>query len=818
MSQPRGREAAPEIAPENYDAAQIKVLGGMDAVRKRPAMYIGDTAARGLHHLVFEVVDNAVDEALAGHCRTIQVRLDRDQSCSVSDDGRGIPVDIHLEQNRSALEVVMTMLHAGGKFDRKTYKVSGGLHGVGVSVVNALSEWLEAEVWRDEVEYFQRYERGVPKTAVERRGKTHKRGTRVHFKPDSQIFPETAFQYEIIATRLRELAYLVPGIQITLIDDREDRTETFCQEGGLRAFVEQLNQNRTAIHPDLIHLQRKSDDRNVEIALQYHDGYNETLFSFCNTIHTREGGTHISGFRTALTRTLNTYARIHELVAKDEKPPSGEDYHEGLTAVIKLEIPEPQFEGQTKTRLGNSDVEGHVQAVVNEELGAYLEEHPATARAIFGKAMLAYRAREAAKKARELVRRKGALSSGELPGKLADCSSRDLDSTELFIVEGESAGGSAKLARDRRFQAILPLRGKILNVEKARLEKMFEHDEIRTLISAIGTGVGADEFDMDKLRYGKLVIMTDADVDGSHIRTLLLTFFFRQMKRLIEEGRVYIACPPLYHVRRKKREEYVRTDKELQQILSGFGIEGTVLENLRTRQPVPSEELSRLVETLSRLEDLAAMLPRKGISLAKFLAWRDPTSRQLPLYRVVLQAQEFVFFSDDEQNQFIAEKEKELGQELYTYDFGEAIEKREENAMELTAFPEAREMTALVRRLEEIGFVMEDYLGSSEAKARFELQNEAEKVQLVSLRDILKEIRRIGQKGLEVDRYKGLGEMNPEQLWATTMEPGRRVLLRVRMEDAIKADQLFTILMGEMVEPRREFIEKHALEVTYLDV
>ena len=563
-----------------YGADHITVLEGIEAVRKRPAMYIGDTGSRGYHHCVYEVVDNSIDEALAGYCTNVEVRINADGSLSVIDDGRGIPVDIHPTENKPAVTVVLTVLHAGGKFDSETYKVSGGLHGVGVSCVNALSEWLEVEVKRDGSVYHQRFEKGVETTELVKIGNTKETGTTVSFMPDHSIFThESGFQWDILSARLRELAFLNRGVSITLKEDLNNRQEVFKYEGGIKEFILHLNKNKSPMHPEVIHFEREKDDVVVEIAMQYSDAFNETIFSFANNINTIEGGTHLSGFRSALTRTVNSYAKSNKLIKDEKQSMSGEDIREGITAVISVKIPDPQFEGQTKTKLGNGEVEGIVQQIVNEELGSCFEENPVVARAIIDKAVVAARARLAARKARDLARRKGALESGGLPGKLADCSSREPDRTELYIVEGDSAGGSAKQGRDREFQAILPVKGKVINVEKARLDKVLANDEIRTMITAIGTGIGNDDFDIEKARYHKIVIMTDADVDGAHIRTLLLTFFYRQMPQLIENGFVYIAQPPLYKVTRRKREEYVESDEHLTKILLNLGSEGLVLED-----------------------------------------------------------------------------------------------------------------------------------------------------------------------------------------------------------------------------------------------
>ena len=616
---------APNENPDanQYGADHITVLEGIEAVRKRPAMYIGDTGSRGYHHCVYEVVDNSIDEALAGYCTNVEVRINADGSLSVIDDGRGIPVDIHPTENKPAVTVVLTVLHAGGKFDSETYKVSGGLHGVGVSCVNALSEWLEVEVKRDGSVYHQRFEKGVETTELVKIGNTKETGTTVSFMPDHSIFThESGFQWDILSARLRELAFLNRGVSITLKEDLNNRQEVFKYEGGIKEFILHLNKNKSPMHPEVIHFEREKDDVVVEIAMQYSDAFNETIFSFANNINTIEGGTHLSGFRSALTRTVNSYAKSNKLIKDEKQSMSGEDIREGITAVISVKIPDPQFEGQTKTKLGNGEVEGIVQQIVNEELGSCFEENPVVARAIIDKAVVAARARLAARKARDLARRKGALESGGLPGKLADCSSREPDRTELYIVEGDSAGGSAKQGRDREFQAILPVKGKVINVEKARLDKVLANDEIRTMITAIGTGIGNDDFDIEKARYHKIVIMTDADVDGAHIRTLLLTFFYRQMPQLIENGFVYIAQPPLYKVTRRKREEYVESDEHLTKILLNLGSEGLVLEDDSGKILKEGQNLRLLLEHLTEVEKAGEILAKRGVNLEEYILKR----------------------------------------------------------------------------------------------------------------------------------------------------------------------------------------------------
>ncbi len=807
---------------DTYDATSIKVLGGIEAVRKRPAMYIGDTTLKGLHHLVEEVVCNSVDEAVAGFCENINVKIHADGSLAVVDDGRGIPVDIHKETNKSALEVVMTMLHAGGKFEHKSYKVSGGLHGVGVSVVNALSEWMEVEVKRDGHVYFQRYEKGEVKSPVEVRGVTKKRGTKVVFKPDHEIFEETTFCFETIAKRVREYAFLNKGLKITLADERTDKSDTFRYEGGIKAFVKELNEGKEVIHKDIIYFEKENDGTIIEMALQYNDGYSENVYSFANNINTIEGGTHLSGFRAALTRTLNNYAKNKGLLS-EEKAPTGDDYKEGLTAVISIKLPDPQFEGQTKTKLGNRDVQGLVEAVINEQLGIYCEETPSTAKAIINKGIDAARAREAARKARDLTRRKGALGSSNLPGKLADCSSRDFETSELFLVEGISAGGTAKQGRDRTCQAILPLKGVIINVEKARIDKMLSNEEIRTLISALGTGIGSDEFNVSNLRYAKIIIMTDADIDGAHIRTLLLTFFFRQMIDLIEKGHIYVAQPPLYKVTKNKKQEYIYDDRELQKKLITLGGEGTVMETDSGKKGnLDNSKLGKLLQLLVQMEECAKMLRKRGISFDKFIGLRHKKSGNLPLYKVSYRGETSYIYTEEELEKFIKEKQQAEGRELEISegdDITESRQAKEEGAIEVIEYHESREIEKTVKMIETFGFSIDEYFpGHDSEKPRYKLVSGDVETYADSLGEVLAKIREIGRKGLEIQRYKGLGEMNAEELAETTMNINTRTLLKVKVEDAAKADTIFSTLAGKDVQRRKEFIEKHALEVRNLDI
>lgn len=807
---------------DTYDATSIKVLGGIEAVRKRPAMYIGDTTAKGLHHLVEEVVCNSVDEAVAGFCENIHVKINIDGSLAVIDDGRGIPVDVHKETDKSALEVVMTMLHAGGKFEHKSYKVSGGLHGVGVSVVNALSEWMEVEVKRDGHVYFQRYEKGEVKSKVEVRGVTKKRGTKVIFKPDPEIFEDRNFCFETIAKRLREYAFLNKGTKITLSDERTDKTEIFKYEGGIKAFIKELNEGKEVIHKDIIYIEKEMDGTIVEVALQYNDSYSENVYSFANNINTVEGGTHLSGFRAALTRTLNNYAKNKGLLS-EEKAPTGDDYREGLTAVISIKLPDPQFEGQTKTKLGNREVQGLVETVINEQLGIYCEETPSTAKAIINKGIEAARAREAARKARDLTRRKGALSNSSLPGKLADCSSRDFETSELFLVEGISAGGTAKQGRDRTFQAILPLKGVIINVEKARIDKMLGNEEIRTLISAMGTGIGADEFNLSNLRYAKIIIMTDADIDGAHIRTLLLTFFFRQMIELIDKGHIYIAQPPLYKVKKHKKQEYIYDDRELQKSLITLGAEGTVMEMENgKKEKLDNSKLKKLLQLLIQIEEYVKTLRKKGISLDRFLKLRNKESGSFPLYKVSYRKGVSYLYSEEELEKFIQEKQQAEGKELEVMEengVGETKQEREEGAISYIEYHESKEIEKTVKMIENYVFSIDEYFGECTGeKPRYKLISDDTEIYAHSLNDVLLKIREIGRKGLEIQRYKGLGEMNAEELAETTMSISTRTLLKVKVEDAAKADAIFSTLAGKDVQRRKEFIEKHALEVKNLDI
>ncbi len=812
-------------ASEEYRGNAIKVLEGLDAVRKRPAMYIGGTGIEGLHHLVWEVVDNSIDEAMAGHADRINVTLNADGSMTVLDNGRGIPVDWHEEQHMSALTVVMTVLHAGGKFDHNSYKVSAGLHGVGVSCVNALSTWTEVEVFRDGKVYFQRYERGDPVTEVEERGKTKLRGTKVTFLPDDEIFTESIeFKYEIISTRLRELAFLNKGLTIEIADLRyEDRKDTYFYRSGIKGYVESLNEHKNVIHPEVIYFEHNDEEKHMEleVAMQYNDGYTENIFSFVNNINTIHGGTHLSGFRSALTRTLNAWAKQNNQLKSSDDAIQGEDTREGLAAVISLRIGDPQFEGQTKGKLGNSEVEGMVAQVVNQYLGAYLEERPGIAKRIVQRAIDAAAARKAARKARDLARRKSVLSGGGLPGKLADCVSRDRESTELYLVEGDSAGGSAKTGRDSRTQAILPLRGKILNVEKHRLDKILSSQEVTNIVTALGTGIGKEDFSIDKLRYGKIIIMSDADVDGSHIRTLILTFFFRHMPELIENERLYIACPPLYKVQKGKSIQYVLSEEDMQTALLRLGMDGAKCEirDNGSSRTLQGEDFKRLLRTIIRLQKLNKAVQYKGMTLEEFLAWRDELGA-FPKYRGTLKGEVYYFVSDDTYTQFIKSKETQ-GEpvEIIEEDIMVSSTDIPENGMLVMEFLFAAELESVAKELEGLGFRTSDIVYQTEPgmRPRFWLITDKDELPCESLAEILTNTRELGKRGMEVSRYKGLGEMNPEQLWSTTMDPEKRVLFKVTVDDAMQADQLFSLLMGEVVEPRRKFIERYALDAQ-LDV
>ncbi len=855
-----GSEPVVPSADSGYGADKITVLEGLEAVRRRPAMYIGNTASEGLHHLVYEVVDNSIDEALAGYCTEIEVIIHADNSVTVTDNGRGIPVEMHKEQKKSALEVVMTILHAGGKFDHKAYKVSGGLHGVGVSVVNALAEWLDVEVRRDGKVYTQSYQRGIPTTKVLRSGETKKTGTKTIFQPDTKIFSVTDFSFETLAHRLRELAFLNKGIRIKIKDERgePEKVESFFYEGGIVAFVKHLNANKNLLHHFPIYLQREREGFSLEVAMQYHDGYAENIYSYANNINTTEGGMHMSGFKSALTRCANDYAKTRNLIKNDSMSLQGEDIREGLTAVISVKIAEPQFEGQTKTKLGNSEVKGWVEAFINESLGAYFEENPGVTRRIIDKSVTAAQAREAARKARELTRRKGALENDNLPGKLADCSQTDPAQAEIYLVEGDSAGGSAKQGRDRRFQAILPLKGKILNVEKARIDKILSNEEIRTIITALGCGVGEQEFNLGKARYHKVIIMTDADVDGAHIRTLLLTLFFRQMRQLIESGYIYIAQPPLYRVKRLKTEKYLDNEAGLDKFLIEAGGGEAKLTRIRQKGTNLALQGPKLLDFLRSVVDLNNLRPKlikRGLTVEEYIALRSQ-KKQLPMYELMTPEGPCFVYSDEELEKQLAKlrrqskkagagpaqaekkgktaavktkrvkkgkKSEEETPDLFAATEGDGYQ--DPPYIAVKDIGELRLLEQCLQRLEktgiDIGKIIAEEKANNDRKtpvALFNLVMDEDKNDLYSLNQVIQRVKAAGRKGLTIQRYKGLGEMNPGQLWSTTMDPEHRRILQVKIEDAAKADEIFTILMGDQVEPRRQFIQQHAPEVRNLDV
>ncbi len=790
-------------AGERYDAESIKVLGGLEAVRKRPAMYIGSTGEVGLHHLVWEVVDNSVDEALAGFADRVDVTVHSDNSVTVIDNGRGIPVDFHKEEKRSAAEVVMTVLHAGGKFDTKSYKVSGGLHGVGVSVVNALSEWLDLEIWRDGYTWEQSYERGVPKSPLKKAGKTERRGTKLTFRPDAKIFPSVEFNYDTLAQRLRELSFLNKGLTIRLKDERSSKQAEFHYTGGIAEFVKHLNKNKDVLHPTPIYAEATRDDVNIEMALQYNDGYVETMFSFANNINTVDGGTHLSGFRSALTRAINQFGQNQGLFKDVKENLQGEDVREGLVAVISVKLPQPQFEGQTKGKL-NSDIQSLVASFVYEKLMESFEKNPAVGRKICAKSIEASRAREAARKARELTRRKGALDSGGLPGKLADCQEKDPERCELFLVEGDSAGGSAKQGRDRRYQAILPLRGKILNVEKARFDKMLGHEEIRALITAVGTGIGKDDFDVAKLRYSKIIIMTDADVDGSHIRTLLLTFFYRQMPELVERGHVFIAQPPLYLIKKGKTLRYIRDEKEFRREVMRRATEDHTVEGGGGKIKLQGGELTNFLMALAEYVDLFEKLEKRigdarpinsmlKAELGRKVEFEEKTKLEAVARDLKSAGLETSLKLDEEHSLYILTISSEiLGERVIDW--------------ELASSADYKRLLDLHRRVRTYD------------QPPFVIASNGDRITIAERRELLDHVMAAGKKAFTVQRFKGLGEMNPTQLWETTMDAENRMLLQVRVEDQVEADSIFTVLMGDSVEPRRQFIEGNALEVENLDI
>ena len=798
-----------------YSADSIKVLDGLEAVRKRPAMYIGSTGKDGLHHLVYEVVDNSVDEASAEYCDAIQVKIRVDNSVTVEDNGRGIPVDMHKTEHVSAAEVVMTKLHAGGKFSNDSYKISGGLHGVGVSVVNALSEYLELEVRRDGKVYRQSYKRGVPTEPLAEIGKTKRRGTKITFLPDGEIFEDIDFSFDILSNRLRELAFLNPGLKIVIEDERDDKRNEFFYKGGIVSFVEYINRNKKTLHSKPIYISGEKDDCSVELALQYNEGYMENVFSYANSINTTEGGTHMIGFRSALTRVINNYMISSGIAKNDKTALKGEDVREGLGCVVSVKVKQPQFEGQTKTKLGNSEVKGLVEAVVYEKLGSYFEENPPVARQIVSKSLDAARARDAARKARELTRRKSALEVTSLPGKLADCQERDPARSEVYIVEGDSAGGSAKQGRDRRNQAILPLRGKVLNVEKARLDKMLNNNEIKIIITALGAGIGDEDYDITKLRYHKVIIMTDADVDGAHIRTLLLTFFFRHMRELIERGCLYIAQPPLFRISSKKKEWYIGSEEEMEEYVLSSGTE-TVRVVTGDGAIITGSKLLGLIKKGIRLDAILEKFHNSGKDgeIIRLLAGDPSFSRK--------------DFEDGAVLDKIGKRiTKAIGQRVVSHWTEPDVEHggykvfftMKRNGQDHTTWidkdifnmPKFAEATVHLNQLSPLGEAPYTVTETETDDGRSEKQ-------ISTMRELIDYVIQAGKKGVSIQRYKGLGEMNPEQLWETTMDPERRTLLQVKVEDAVAADAIFTTLMGDQVEPRKNFIFDNALNVSNLDI
>jgi len=801
---------------DTYDSSSISVLEGREAVRKRPAMYIGSTGEMGLHHLVYEVVDNSIDEALAGHCDTVEVTIHLDHSITVVDNGRGIPVDMMKKEKKSAAEVVMTKLHAGGKFDTNAYKVSGGLHGVGVSVVNFLSETLHLEIWRDGLTYEQEYERGISVAELKQTGKTRKRGTKITFKPDTQIFDTIEFSFDKLSERLREKAFLNKGIRITIHDEREEpeRSHEFYYRGGIAEFVKHLNKNKSVLHDKPIYFEKVSDPLSIEVAIQYNDGYDEKVYSFANNINTVDGGTHLSGFRSAFTRTINAYAQSSGLSKNFKGSLTGDDVREGLVAVISVKLPQPQFEGQTKGKL-NSDVKGAVESFLNDRLTEYLEQNPTVARRIVGKSLDAARARDAARKAREIVR-KGAMGSTMLPGKLADCQERDPALSEIYIVEGDSAGGSAKQGRDRKNQAILPLKGKILNVEKARFDKMLGHSEIKSLITALGTGIGKEDFDASKLRYHKIILMTDADVDGSHIRTLLLTFFYRQMAELIEKGYVYIAQPPLFKVKRGKKEEYIKDEGLMIQYLMRMATADMTVKSVGAKKDIEGKDLAASLEKLVDLKRYSERTARRLGGDAHLLdtlleafagkkgVWRKAgaTLRNIFQDGDLMAKVEGVLAKAGFKTELSTDEEHGLWEIETTTTSGQGV------AIDwnFASYVEFQKAVDLYMTLED------------ELAPPFITGANGTSEEISTREALLERVLAAAKKDLSIQRYKGLGEMNPEQLWETTMNPEKRTLLQVRVDDAVETDDIFSVLMGDAVEPRRKFIEDNALDVRNLDI
>jgi DNA gyrase subunit B len=818
---PSEQDQVTQAAAADYRAENIQVLKNAAHIRKNPGMYIGGSTLAGMHHLLYEVVHNSIDEAMAGYCKHIKVKVNVDGSVTVDDDGRGIPVEMHPTEKRSTLELVMTEVGAGGKFSKDTYKVSAGLHGLGIKAVNALSEWTEVEVWRDNKVYQQDYEKGNAVSEVRQLGKSVRNGTKITFLPDKEFFHDHAFDYDTIERRLRELAFLNRGVVIRFIDERVGKEEAFHYEGGCREYVEYLNRAEDTLHKPIV-IEEERDSVRVEVVFQYCAGDEERVHCYVNNVNTRDGGTHLIGFRSALTRTINHYGTREKLI-KEELTPIGDDFREGLTAIVSVRVPHPQFESQTKVRLNNPEVEGLVTTIVNEHLSRFLEENPGPAKKIVQKIVITAEAREAAAKAKKQLKdRKTILSGNGLPGKLMDCTSKNRDECELFLVEGDSAGGSADGGRDRFFQAILPLRGKILNVEKARVEKMFDNTEICNMISAIGTDIGAEE-NIDKRNYDKIILLTDADVDGSHIRTLLLTFIYRQMPRLVAQGHVYLAQPPLYRVIHRKSTRYVQTNELMSHELLERGLSGSRLVPAASPTHVfEAARLKQLVEVLSSLEPSLLILDRRGIGLQTLL--NHGKNNELPQYRVLLDGAEHWFAKSEDVTAFCQAEYAKHGQEPVVADNATISANGEKSTVDVLELHEVKSLDRNLKRLkQEFGLEPDSLLPPTSVAGqapvpRFTLEHDEQKHALPSLRELIPEIRGLGEKGMSITRFKGLGEMNPEELWDTTLDPARRTLLRVQLDDAARADEMFRILMGDKVEPRREFIEKHALEVRSLDV
>ncbi|MFN5799657.1 MAG: DNA gyrase subunit B [Planctomyces sp.] len=827
--------AAAAAAQATYGADEIQHLKGVEGIRTRPAMYIGDTGSPGLHHLVYEVVDNSIDEAVNGYASEIEVQINIDESVSIVDNGRGIPVDTVKGDGRSALEVVLTEIHAGGKFNRESgYRVgTGGLHGVGITAVNALSSWLRAEIRRQGSTWVMDFEKGRATSSLRQLGRADSTGTRLSFLPDATIFSETKYSFDTLTRRMRELAFWTPGIRITIRDERSGQSETFHFEDGLVEFVRYLNRTQTPVTADVFRTVGEQDGVVVEAAMQYNDGYTENVLTFANNIFNPDGGTHLSGFRTALTRTMNNYAKAGNLFK--EVTPVGEDFREGLTAIVSVRVPDPKFTSQNKVKLTNAEVEGAVQIVIGNAFTRYLEENPSIAKKLVAKAIMAAEAREAARKSRDMVRRKGALTTGGLPEKLRDCRSRDLESTELYLVEGDSAGGSADTGRDSSIQAILPLRGKILNVEKAQLVKVLDNNEISNLVRAVGLSpsAGDEEMDISKRRYGKIILMTDADVDGSHIRTLLLTFLFRHMRPLVQNGHVYIAQPPLFRVTQKKQIRYVQTAPQMMAELISLGMTGTRLSVRADGTVFEGENLQKMVNLAERMEQPLELLERRGVDIRYLLRFTGSEKSRLPRYRVLYADTERWFMERDEAESFVRglQPVDSAASETAVADAvaataaaagGSSVAPIRTTTAQLVDLHEVRTLNECFAQLKDYGFFIPDFTPAEVRNAEpvypFLLQREDDRVLMQSLRELLEELRRLGKKGLSVTRFKGLGEMNSEELWDTSMDPEKRTLLQVRMEDAAAADEIFRVLMGDAVEPRREFIEKHALDVKELDI